>query len=242
MLVSARYFLNDTMQAPGRPVYSAPDNGTLNPVTNKFDFIVSNPTTASLTLELWNLRINRRIVKRNEFITNPSTTFSPLTSLVVGNGGQPVTTGKYIRPITGLGAPDVNNGIDNYTNFINRILTKFGIASKVFPMGKNYIPPGAPLGQTGSFDSPTKNLIGFHLSILEDFALTFVERPLGMNDFFSIPRVIHIETMSPMSINSVIREFNEPTLFNGITSPLGSTQFILDRTNYFRESRYEIIP
>lgn len=223
MLVHAKYFLNDSFSTI---------NSIENQVTSKFEFLSSNPANSYLTLELWNLRINRRVIKRSEY--NVSTANLPLTSIKVGAGtgagGEPVTLGSYLNPST-------SPGFDNYTKFINRIFAKHGISSRFFPMGKNY----APNPNNSTFFNVRGNQIGCHLSLLEDFSLTFLERPtnIGAGTFsYSQSAMFHIETVAPMTLRGQVRDYNRPIEFNSLVSPYNSTNILTDYTNFYTDRRY----
>jgi hypothetical protein len=226
MIVHAKYFINDS--------FSSSD--PINTLTSKFDYLFSNQNLGTLDLELWYLRINRRVIKRSEY--NVSTSNSPLTSIRVGRGGQPVTTSLNIQPVSP--APSVNSGYDNYTRFINNIFVRHGIGSRFFPMGKNY----TPIVNNSVFNNANGNIVGCHLSMLEDFALTFLEKPtdIGTTNTYSTSTIFHIETASPMTLMGQTREYNSPIEFNTLVSPYNSSQILLDQINFFTDRRYIPLP
>lgn len=217
MIVHAKYFINDS--------YSSSEG--IDTLTSKFDYLFPNQNLGTLDLELWYLRINNKVIRRSEY--GVSTANTPLTALKVGLGGEPVTTGTYIQ-----GSPSVNSGYDNYTKFINRIFTRHGISSRFFPMGKNYVPPV----NNSTFNNVNNNIVGCHLSILEDFALTFLEKPTNIGNY-STTTIFHIETVSPMTLIGHAKEYNEPIGFNSIISSFGFVEQIkIDQINFFTDRRY----
>ena len=228
MIVNTKYFFNDTF-SPNYFNSSNSDQLTFS----KFNYLSNTSNPGYLDLELWYLRINNKVIKRQEYGVI-GTTLSPLTSLRVGNtgGGEVVTLA--LPPFASPVNPPISQlGFTNYTNFINRIFNRHGISSRFFPMGRDYTPA------VTNFDSITKNLIGCKLSILEDFALTFVEKATDI-PLYDTQTVIHIETTSPMSLRAQMRDFNTIFDFNSLTSPFNTIQFILDYTNFFTEKRYTI--
>lgn len=225
MIVSTLNYINDSFSTLYR----------YDEIVEKFKFLEDNPSSGNLTLELWYLRINNRVIKRIEY--DVTTLNSPLTSLIVGSGGQPVTVGKYIESVGG--SPTTNMGYDNYTNFINNILERHGISSRFFPMGKNYI---APLTQ---FVNTKGNHVGCHLSILEDFALTFLEKPTNIGtgeSAYNTNTILHIETGPPLSLKSLVLESNPYFSFNVVTNPFNSAaQILINQTDFYTEDRYNYI-
>jgi hypothetical protein len=226
MVINSLYYFNDTF-APGFDPAG---------ITNKFQHLM-NSGAGYLNLQLQYLRVNRRVVRRSEY--NVSSANLPLTALRVGAGGEPATVSTSLSA-----TPDItqlNPGYDNYTKFINRILKRHGIFSRFYPMGPNYVPPGPPLGQAFTFDSATHNLIGCNLSILEDFALTFLETPSTdmVNQITGMQAAIyHIETVSPMSLKGYIQQFNSVKEYNILSSPYNSGQITLDQVSFITDRRY----
>lgn len=226
MVINSLYYFNDTFAPAFGPAGS----------TNKFEYLM-NSGAGSLNLQLQYLRINRRVVKRSEY--NVSSANTPLTALTVGAGGEPATVSASLSAAPGTNG--LNPGYDNYTKFINRIFKRHGIFSRFYPMGPNYVPPGPPLGAFATFDSATHNLIGCKLSILEDFALTFLETP-SPEMVTQIPglqtAIYHIETVSPMTLKGYNQQFNSAKQYNILSSPYNSGQIILDQVSFITDSRY----
>jgi len=226
MIVNTKNFFNDTF-SPDYFNASTSDQLTFS----KFNYLSNTGNLGYLDLEVWYLRVNHRVIRRQEYGYS-GTSFLPLTSIRVGNagGGEIITTS--LPPIQGT--PTINTpGFTNYTDFINKIFLRHGISSRFFPMGRDYQPI------ISSFDSITKNLIGCKLSMLEDFAITLVERPTNI-PLYSTNTVIHIETTSPMSLRAQLRDFNNLYEFTSLTSPFNSTQLFLDYTSFFPEKRYTV--
>jgi hypothetical protein len=228
MIVHTKYFLNDS--------FSTSD--AIPSLTNKFQYLFNlvNNTSSYLDLELWYLRINRRVIKLSEYKTIAGSTRSvPLTSIRVGFGGEPTT----VSPSGILtGNPTVNSGYNNYTNFINRIFNRHGIRSRFYPMGFNYILPVGGL----NYINENNNIVGCHLSVLEDFALTFVEKPVNINDGVNIPyttnTIFHIETAAPMTLKGLAAEYNPYFEFNTVVSLYGFPQRLIDATSFLTDNRY----
>lgn len=223
MLIHAKYFLNDSFSTVN-----------IDRVCSKFELLSSNPVDSYLTLELWNLRINNRVIKRSEYGVS-STELLPLTSIKVGAGAgfEPVTMGSYLTPT-------LNPGFDNYTKFINRIFVRHGISSRFLPMGKNY----TPNPNNSTFANVKGNQIGCHLSLLEDFSLTFLERPtnigaLGNTNSYTASAMFHIETASPMTLRAQSKEFNRPIEFNSLVSPYLLGDYLSQNINFYTDRRYK---
>lgn len=225
MLVNSGYWINDS--------YST--QALESNITPKFDYIYTQANQfASLTLELWSVRVNGKIIKKSEYGTGAR----PLTSLKVGYQGESVTVANYFN---------VGLGYDNYTKFINNICKRHGLYTRFYPMGKNYNISdlnGGVLVETNIFG----NHIGVSASIVEDFALTFVERPSNIDAWtnnnknysaYNQDYIFHVESASPLSITAAAKIYSPPFNFNIVTSLYGRYQTLIDQISWVTDNRYD---
>lgn len=206
---------------------------TSNNVANKFAVLASKPANAHCTLELWYARANGRVIRFTDYNSPSSTLRGPLTSLRVGDGVG--AGGETVRTQALFGA---GQGYTNYTDFMNRILRRHGLATRFYPMGVQYnVPSSAGAVRDVNLYG---NAIGCDLSTVEDFALTFVEKPVNITQSgktaYTTETIFHVESVAPLSLIGYRKNYTNPFFFNVLKTPYGSTQFLLDQIGWIYDT------
>lgn len=225
MNVNNGYWINDS--------YSSLHTG--ENLINKFAYLATQPPNAYCTLELWYARANGKIIKFSDYNSGAQTTLrGPLTSLRVGDGpganGETVTTSNLFL---------LGQGYTNYTNFMNRILKRHGLGTRFYPMGIDYTIPSSTLSKPNIWG----NNIGCDLSTVEDFALTFIEKPTlisspstGKQPYIT-NTIFHVESVAPLSLIAFRKGYVAPFLFNALKTPYGGDQFLIDQVGWIFDNR-----
>jgi hypothetical protein len=146
---------------------------------SKFGYIFNQPpgnTTSSVKLDLVYVNAYGRPIRSAEY----GTSTRPLSSITVNR------TNIAAQDFFGYGL-----GYSNHTNFINAILGRHNLYSRLWPMGPTNPTGSGPLG------------IACNLSVAEEFALTFIETPTNIPGYTD-PTIYHIETLMPMTIRSYV--------------------------------------